>query len=166
MHKLGYLQVSSRIPKRNFHDSAQNSGVKQHSEQSRKPSSQQQDFKESWKAYMLTWVTDCQFHSSVSCWLRFFTWMIYHRYLYMKNCKAANIYHQVFWYPESVNTKQWFTMWTFCSVFVQDIVRVGYSPSLLLLWTLAICKLKSQKYVKQNIGNPMYYRELSSVNYV
>ena len=38
MCELGYLQVSSRIPKRNFHGSAQNNGVEQHSEWSRKPS--------------------------------------------------------------------------------------------------------------------------------
>ena len=31
---------------------------------------------------------------------------------------------------------QWFTYGTLRSVFVQGIVRVGYSPSLLLLWTL------------------------------
>ena len=41
MRKLGYLQVNSRIPKRNFHESAQNNGVEQHSEQFMKPSSQQ-----------------------------------------------------------------------------------------------------------------------------
>ena len=37
---------------------------------------------------------------------------------------------------------QWFMnfmrpLQTLCSMFVQDIVRVGYSPSLLLLWALA-----------------------------
>ena len=36
-----YLRVSSRIPERNFHGLAQNNGVEQHSEQSRKSSSQQ-----------------------------------------------------------------------------------------------------------------------------
>ena len=41
--KLGYLRVSSRIPERNFHDSAQNNGVEQHSEQYRKLSNQQQE---------------------------------------------------------------------------------------------------------------------------
>ena len=35
--KLRYLRVSSRIPERYFHDSAQNNGVEQHIEQSRKP---------------------------------------------------------------------------------------------------------------------------------
>ena len=36
-----YLWVSSRIPKRNFHGSAQSNGVEQYSEQSRRPTSQQ-----------------------------------------------------------------------------------------------------------------------------
>ena len=48
---IEYYLASSRIPKRDFHDSAQKNNVEQHSEQSRKPSSQQQDFKESWKVY-------------------------------------------------------------------------------------------------------------------
>ena len=39
--KLGYLRVSYRILERNFYESAQSNGVEQHSEQSRKPSSQQ-----------------------------------------------------------------------------------------------------------------------------
>ena len=45
MHKLRCLQVNSRILKRNFYESAQINGVEQHSEQSRKPLSQQWIFK-------------------------------------------------------------------------------------------------------------------------
>ena len=35
----------------------------------------------------------------------------------------------------------WFTAWTLCSAFAQGIVRVGYSPSLLLLWILVCMKV-------------------------
>ena len=41
MRKLRYLRVSSRILERNFYESAQINHVEQHSEQSRKPSTQQ-----------------------------------------------------------------------------------------------------------------------------
>ena len=40
------------------------------------------------------------------CWLHFLTWIIQYQYLYTKNFKGVNTYHQVFCYPESVNTKQ------------------------------------------------------------
>ena len=91
--KLRYLRVSSRIFKRNFHSSAQNDDVGQHSEQSRKPSSQQQDFKESWKAYIVSLrVTGHWIHLGIICWFHFLTsyW-----YRYAKNYKAVNTYHQV-----------------------------------------------------------------------
>ena len=54
MRKLGRLSLSQlyRIPEKNFHDSAQTNGVEQHSEQSKKPLNQQQDFKGNWKVYM------------------------------------------------------------------------------------------------------------------
>ena len=41
MRKLGYLQVSYKILKRNFYELAQSNGMEEHSEQSRKPLSQQ-----------------------------------------------------------------------------------------------------------------------------
>ena len=108
-YALRYLHVSSRIPKRNFHESAQNNGVKQHSEKSRKPLSQNGGLKKVEKCmYIITasWATGHQIHSSVSCWLHFLIWMIWYHYLYTKNYKAVNTYHWIFCYPESGNTKQ------------------------------------------------------------
>ena len=46
MCKLGYLQFTSRIPESDFNNSGQNNGVKQHSEQSRKPFNQQWNFED------------------------------------------------------------------------------------------------------------------------
>ena len=142
--KSNIFEVSSKIAERNFHNSAQNNSAEQHSEQYRKPSSQQWDFsKESWKTHIMpcaqSWVTGRRIHLSISCWLHFPIWMIQYQCLYAKNYKAGNTYHQVFCYSESVDTK-WEnpmvyaqTLW---SVFVQGIVKVGYSPSLLFSWTL------------------------------
>ena len=103
MCKLGYLQISSRIPKNWGFSTDQWCGTRQWTVQEAfKPTT---DFKESWKGYMLLWVTGCQIHLSVSGWLHFHTWTIWYQYLYTKNHKAVNTYHHVFCYPESVNTK-------------------------------------------------------------
>ena len=103
MHKLGYLRVSYRILKRDFYKSAQSNGVEQHSEQSRKPSSQQWILKKLKGVYIIAalWVTDYQIYSSVSYMLHFLTWMIWYQYLYTKNYvyKAVYTYHQVFCLP-------------------------------------------------------------------
>ena len=119
MHKLIYLQVSSRILNSN---STNQASVEKHSEQSRKPSSQQGILKETKRCtvYVIaaSWVTGRQFHLSVSCWLPFLTWMIWYRYLYNNNYKAVNTYHQVFCYPESVWTKQENLM-VYCMKFMQ-----------------------------------------------
>ena len=98
MHKLGYFQVSSIIPKGNFHESAQNNSVEQHSEQSKKPSSQQGALSKLKGACVIaaSWATSHRTHSSISCWLHFLTQKIWYRYLYTKNYKAVNSYHWVF----------------------------------------------------------------------
>ena len=92
-----YLWVISRILKRNFHNSVETNGVEQHSEQSRKPSSQQQDFKESRNAYIvLSWLIDQPSKSFKHfLLLHFLTLTIKYLYLYSKNYKAVNTY-QVF----------------------------------------------------------------------
>ena len=95
----------------------------QHSDQSWKPSSQRGIFKESWKVYYVinaSWVTNHKIHMAVSCWLHFLTWPIWYKFQYRKNCKAVNTYHQVFCYPESVNTK-WENPMVYCVVFTQCI---------------------------------------------
>ena len=105
-YSLGYLQVSSGIPERNFHESAQK--MMQNNTVS-SPGSlwASKRFKESWKAFItVSWVTGRRVHSSISCWLHFLIWTIWYWYLYTKNYKAVNTYHRVFCYPECVNTKR------------------------------------------------------------
>ena len=60
---------------------------------------------------------------------------------YMKNYKAVSTCHQTFVILKVLKHNkrtQCFMARTLYSVFVQGTVRVGYSPSLLLLWTLGI----------------------------
>ena len=127
MCKVGCLQVSSRILGRNFHDLAQKNSAKQHSEQSRKPLASNKILK-------------CVYHVIVSdqplnsfeCFLlsHFLTWMMQYRYLYAKNYKAINTYHQVFFYPESGNAKRENPM-VYCANFTQ-CVCTGYCETWIL----------------------------------
>ena len=134
--------VISRILKKNFHDSYQKNGAEQHSKQSRKPSSQQQDFKESWNAYiMLSWVTGHWIYSSFPCcctsspeWYSIDIYIQWTTKLLTPIIKSF-VTPKVLIQNERV---RWFTVSTLCSAFAQGIARVGYSPSFLLLWTLGI----------------------------
>ena len=82
-------------------------GVEQHSEQFRKSSTQQWILKKTERRIY--------YHRVVSDWmsnlLKHFLLdslshiKIQYHYLYAVNYKAVNTYHQVFCYPESVNTK-------------------------------------------------------------
>ena len=118
------------------------SHVEQHVEHARKFYSQQFILKKVIRhlIIMSSWVTGCQVSFGVSCWFHFVTWTIWYQYPYMKNYKDVNTYQQVCcpWKVLIQNGRaRWFTMQTLYSAFVQAIVRVGYSSSLLLLWTLA-----------------------------
>ena len=66
------------------------------------------------------WVNGHWIHLTISCWLHFLTWMIKYRYLYTKSYKADNTYHQVFCYPESVNTK-WENPMVYSTNFMQCV---------------------------------------------
>ena len=105
------------IPERNFHNSAQNNHVEQYKKQSRKSSSQQQDFKDSWKAYIMSsWVTGHWIHSSVSRWLHFLTWTMQYRYLYTRNTKLLTpIIKSFVILKVLIQNKRirWFMVWTY-----------------------------------------------------
>ena len=143
MHKLGYLQGSSRISKKNFHESIKNNGVKQHSEQSRNPLSQQRILKKAESLCCRCVVSDWLSNSFERfCWLYLLTWTLWYWYLYYKELKSC---HQVFCYPESVNENPMVNCANFMQCIIQDIiVRVGYSPFLLSLGTLG----KHYNYIK------------------
>ena len=134
MRKLRYLWVSSRIPERNFHDTAQNNGVEQHSEQqSRKPSNQQLNFKESWKAYIrrewptveFIWVFLAGYTSSHEQ----YNINIYIQRITKLSTPIINTFVTLKVLIQNERTL-WFTAQTLCSAFVQGIVIVEYSPSL------------------------------------
>ena len=135
MCKLRYLRVISKIPKRNFYKSAQSNGVEQHSEQSRKPSSQQQILKKVERRIISSlcheWLVVVEFTQAFLA-----------GYTYLHEQYDINIYTQrttKLFTPiiksfvalkvliQNERTR-WFTAQTLCSVFVQGIVRVGYSP--------------------------------------
>ena len=71
-----------------------------------------------WLAIQFIWAFLAGYISSHEWW---------YQYLYTKNYKAVNAYHQVFCYPDSVNT-QWENPMVYSHIlhsgFVQGIVRV------------------------------------------
>ena len=108
MHKPEYLWVNSRISKIN---SVNQPKLMLWNDTMSSPGSlwASKGFKRKLKGICVIaalWVTGCQIHSSVSCWLHFLTWKIWYRYLYTKKYKAVNTYYRVFCYPESGNAKR------------------------------------------------------------
>ena len=130
MRKLGYLWVSSRILKRNFHDSAQNNGAQQQGEQSRKPSSQWRDFK---KAELR--ILCCHEWLAVEFIQAFLAVALIHMSdtisisIYKRTIKLLTL-NQVFCYPKSVNTK-WENLMVYDMNFTQCICT-GYCKTWIL----------------------------------
>ena len=123
--------VSSRIIKRNFHDSAQNNGVQQQSEQSRKPSSQWRDFN---KAELC--ILCCCERLAIEFIQAFLAVALLHMSatisisIYKRTTKLLTLNHQVFCYPKSVNTK-WENLMVYDMNFMQCICT-GYCESWIL----------------------------------
>ena len=145
MRKIRYLQVSSRILKRNFYESAQKNGVEQHSEQSRKLSSQQWILKKAEKKVYISSI-----HHE---WPPIkFTQVFLTGYTSLHEQYGIDIYKQRTTKLSTPITKSFvvlkmliqnertrsFTAQTLHSVFVLGIVRVGYPLPFPLLWTLSI----------------------------
>ena len=90
--------------------------------------------------FTASWITTSYgFNLNVSCWLYFLTWTIWYWYLYIKNSKVVNTYHQVFCCPENVNTKRENPIGLWCQLYAVRLYRVLWQSdtlSLLLLWTL------------------------------
>ena len=131
MRKLGYLWVSSRILKRNFHDSAQNNGAQQQGEQSRKPSSQWRDFK---KAELL--ILCCREWLAVEFIQTFLAVALIHMSditsisIYKRTIKLLTLNHQVFCYPKVLIQSErtwWFMTWIF-----MQCICTGYCKTWIL----------------------------------
>ena len=133
MCKLRYLQVSYRILERNFYELAQSNGMEQHSEQSRKPSSQQWIVKTAERRIYHCCVVSDRSSNLLKRFLlvtlpcmnddidiytqrttKLFTPII-------KSFVALKVLIQN-------ERTRWFMAQTLHNAFVQGIVRVGYSP--------------------------------------
>ena len=144
--KLRYLQVSSRIPKRNFQDSAQTNGVEQHSEQSRNPSTQHGILKKAERCICI--MSDWPLNSFNHFWLVTLPHMNDVHNIIVFIWRATKLLTPII---KSLATLKVLILNKNSMVygvnFMQKrIVRVRYSPSLLLLWTLG----NAQKGVRPN----------------
>ena len=142
MHKLRYLWVSSRILKRILYDLAQINGVEQHSKQFRKPLSQNWILKKAERRIYDCCVVNEQPLNSFKCFLLvtlpcmndMISISIYKE---LQSCLHLSLSFFVALKVLIQNQRtRWFMAQTLHSAFVQGIVRVGYSLSFPLLWTL------------------------------
>ena len=106
MCKLGYLRVSSTILKRNFYESAQINGVEQHSEQSRKPSSQQWILKKAERCIHHCYIMSDRLSNLLTeAFLGGYTSLHMSDMISISIHKAVYTYHQAFCCLKNGNTK-------------------------------------------------------------
>ena len=105
------------------------------------------DFKVSWKVYMLLLCCDWLAVKFIRAFLAGYTFLIWYRYLYIKNYKAVNTYHKVFCYPENVNTK-WENESNSlrCELYAMHLYRVLWElnisslPSFIMKYKIKLCR--------------------------
>ena len=154
MHKLGYLWVSYRILERNVYEKCsleQWCGAIQWAVQEAfEPA---MDFKESWKVCIWLLCRQSQAVEFTQAFLAGYT-SLHERYdIDIYTQRTTKLFTPII--KSFVALKvliqnertRWFTVRTLSSVFLQGIVRIGYSPSLLLLWTLDTTHIINNHYI-------------------